>query len=151
MPAARRRDRRGAGGRDQPTQPRGGRSTFRSRSLSIPLPSTSLLLILLAVVAIPALYIVFRGGESSIDGTASPSLSVYERGLVKPNVDYHEILAVSCFLFSKLASFSLSLLVPQRFLLFCLLLLLFLLCFRKTHGFLRIHRGATFQIQCLGM
>ncbi|XP_042385715.1 chitinase domain-containing protein 1-like isoform X1 [Zingiber officinale] len=93
MPAARRRDRRGAGGRDQPTQHREGRSTVRSRSLSIRLLFTSLLLLLLAVVAIAALFIVYRGDESGIKGTAPPSLSVYERGLVKPNVDYHEILA----------------------------------------------------------
>lgn len=97
--STRRRDRRNPGG-PTPTAPRPAATTAATSRSHHPLFSTPLLpLALFALAAIVLLLIMYRGGKTGLPEATSLALSVYERGLVKPNVAFQEILAVSTSLF----------------------------------------------------
>lgn len=97
--STRRRDRRNPGG-PTPTAPRPAATTAATSRSRHPLFASPLLpLALFALAAIVLLLIMYRGGKTGLPEATSPALSVYERGLVKPNVAFQEILAVSTYLF----------------------------------------------------
>ncbi|RRT81173.1 hypothetical protein B296_00002639, partial [Ensete ventricosum] len=87
--STRRRDRRNPGG---PT-PTARLPAASSRSHH-PLFSWPLILVaFFALAAIVLPLVMYRGGKTGLPEATSPALSVYERGLVKPNVAFQEILA----------------------------------------------------------
>ncbi|RWW88366.1 hypothetical protein BHE74_00002759 [Ensete ventricosum] len=88
--STRRRDRRNPGG---PT-PTARLPAASSRSHH-PLFSWPLILVaFFALAAIVLPLVMYRGGKTGLPEATSAALSVYERGLVKPNVAFQEILAL---------------------------------------------------------
>ncbi|WOL03173.1 hypothetical protein Cni_G11893 [Canna indica] len=91
----RRRDRRNQPGGPSPSDRKPtSRSAASSKLNDHPLLSPALVLVVLAIVTIAAvLLVVYRGYQTGPGDSSPPALSVYERGLVKPNVAFQEILA----------------------------------------------------------
>lgn len=92
MAAAKRRDRRALPDSSAGGRPGNPARTHRTRPMTSSIYRSPFVFFFpFALVFVPlALYFILRNPRS-----VSPILSVYERGLVKPNVAFHEILAVS--------------------------------------------------------